>query len=281
MKWTTDDIEFLVNNYNKGTKFCSICLKITEYSVRWKLRKMKIKLVTLPHTDERKKKISDGMKRAHIDGRAKGWSFINKDQFRRSYPETFFINVIENNDLFKNFDIKEKFPYGKYFIDFLVVDLKLVIEIDGSQHYKTDESINHDKIRDNFFINEGFKVYRIKWIDLFNNPKNEIDELISFIIDIENKTIRRYDITDIKKIADVKKCKCGEIIKTTNGRLCKNCCNKNKRKITDRPEINILKKEVEENGYSATGRKYGVSDNCIRKWIFSSHIGVVFETIVP
>ena len=29
----------------------------------------------------------------------------------------------------------------------------------------------------------------------------------------------------------------------------------------------ILKKEVEENGYSATGRKYGVSDKSIKKWI--------------
>lgn len=35
----------------------------------------------------------------------------------------------------------------------------------------------------------------------------------------------------------------------------------------ERPPLEILEKEVLENGYCATGRKYGVSDNCIRKWI--------------
>lgn len=34
-----------------------------------------------------------------------------------------------------------------------------------------------------------------------------------------------------------------------------------------RPDIKILLKDIEEMGYSATGRKYGVSDNAIRKWI--------------
>jgi len=34
-----------------------------------------------------------------------------------------------------------------------------------------------------------------------------------------------------------------------------------------RPNIDILLNEIKEIGYSATGRKYGVSDNAIRKWI--------------
>jgi Zn finger protein HypA/HybF involved in hydrogenase expression len=35
----------------------------------------------------------------------------------------------------------------------------------------------------------------------------------------------------------------------------------------DRPSYEVLKKEVDETNYSAVGRKYGVSDNAIRKWI--------------
>lgn len=35
----------------------------------------------------------------------------------------------------------------------------------------------------------------------------------------------------------------------------------------ERPDIKTLLKEIEELGYSATGRKYGVSDNAIRKWV--------------
>ena len=39
-----------------------------------------------------------------------------------------------------------------------------------------------------------------------------------------------------------------------------------KRKV-ERPKYEILKEEVNNYGYSKTGRKYGVSDNSIRKWI--------------
>jgi transposase-like protein len=39
-----------------------------------------------------------------------------------------------------------------------------------------------------------------------------------------------------------------------------------RRKVV-RPDLLTLKQEVSERGYSATGRKYGVSNNAIRKWI--------------
>ncbi len=35
----------------------------------------------------------------------------------------------------------------------------------------------------------------------------------------------------------------------------------------ERPPYDQLLREIEENGYLATGRKYGVSDNAIRKWV--------------
>lgn len=37
----------------------------------------------------------------------------------------------------------------------------------------------------------------------------------------------------------------------------------------DRPPYKVLKKEVMNLGYSGTGKKYGVSDNSIRKWLIS------------
>jgi hypothetical protein len=39
------------------------------------------------------------------------------------------------------------------------------------------------------------------------------------------------------------------------------------RRKVRRPDCDQLFAEVEENGYLATGRKYGVSDNAIRKWV--------------
>lgn len=40
-----------------------------------------------------------------------------------------------------------------------------------------------------------------------------------------------------------------------------------KRRKVERPSYHELINEIELNGYSATGRKYGVSDNAIRKWL--------------
>ena len=44
-------------------------------------------------------------------------------------------------------------------------------------------------------------------------------------------------------------------------------CNKIKYRKFERPTYDNLTEDVKNIGYCATGRKYGVSDNCIRKWI--------------
>lgn len=68
----------------------------------------------------------------------------------------------------------------------------------------------------------------------------------------------------IKKEKKFNYCECGEIIRN-NSKQCINCYNKQQRKIK-RPSYQQLLKDIEELGYSGTGRKYGVSDNSIRKW---------------
>lgn len=64
---------------------------------------------------------------------------------------------------------------------------------------------------------------------------------------------------------------CGKERQTKNSKYCFNCSVKmngfNKRKIKNRPSYEVLLKEVEKIGYCGTGRKYGVSDNSIRKWL--------------
>jgi Zn finger protein HypA/HybF involved in hydrogenase expression len=44
-------------------------------------------------------------------------------------------------------------------------------------------------------------------------------------------------------------------------------CSQFMQRKAPRPCIEVLLKDVEELGYSGTGRKYGVSDNTIRKWV--------------
>jgi hypothetical protein len=72
-------------------------------------------------------------------------------------------------------------------------------------------------------------------------------------------------------------CKCGGI-KQKKSKSCIKCKHKKikkdnlieamyKRRKVERPPYDQLIKEISELGYSATGRKYGVSDNSIRKWV--------------
>lgn len=48
---------------------------------------------------------------------------------------------------------------GNYIADFYCPSKKLVIEIDGSQHY-TDEGLGYDKVRDEFIESLGIKIIR-------------------------------------------------------------------------------------------------------------------------
>lgn len=59
--------------------------------------------------------------------------------------------------------------------------------------------------------------------------------------------------------------KCGKII-DRGANYCKTCLYIKNRTVK-RPPYDQLLKEIKEMGYSATSRKYGVSDNSIRKWI--------------
>jgi hypothetical protein len=72
--------------------------------------------------------------------------------------------------------------------------------------------------------------------------------------EIINNNTSRYD-----------KCECDKT-KLKTSKKCKDCSFKTRRKI-ERPNIEILLEDVKKLGYCGTGRKYGVSDNCIRKWI--------------
>lgn len=66
---------------------------------------------------------------------------------------------------------------------------------------------------------------------------------------------------------------CGDVI-TSQSKKCQKCSATDRvylsrRKVKTRPPYEQLQQEIKDLGYSATGRKYGVSDNAIRKWVKS------------
>ena len=68
---------------------------------------------------------------------------------------------------YKPFVVKRQYVIDKYIADFYIPCAKLVIELDGKQHY-TDEVVEYDAIRDEFIEKHGIKVIRFS-NDLINN----------------------------------------------------------------------------------------------------------------
>ena len=83
----------------------------------------------------------------------------------------------------------------------------------------------------------------------------------------KNKIKRIYDSKKDKYVSNkkYKKCLCGNII-LIDSQFCTKCNGEQQRKV-QRPSYEILLEELKESNYTLVGRKYGVSDNCIRKWI--------------
>lgn len=69
---------------------------------------------------------------------------------------------------------------GKYIVDFYCATNRLVIEIDGSQHYE-DEGIDKDKERDNFLKNLGYTVLRYSNADVNLRFKNVCEDILRHI----------------------------------------------------------------------------------------------------
>lgn len=84
----------------------------------------------------------------------------------------------------------------------------------------------------------------------------------------ENKKIKKDNLGDYLSDGWLKDKYCSDCnIKIKNSSTkCRECSNISKR-LNERPTTETLLKDISNLGYSATGRKYSVSDNTIRKWV--------------
>ena len=64
-------------------------------------------------------------------------------------------------DFLKELDVpvKRQFVIGTYIVDFCIYSARLVIELDGSQHFET-RGLANDQHRDRFLMERGFTVLR-------------------------------------------------------------------------------------------------------------------------
>ena len=70
---------------------------------------------------------------------------------------------------------RRQFPIWKYICDFISLEKKIIIEIDGSQHI---ESLS-DRKRDEYFISRGYKILRFWNNEIDNNLEGVIEKIQS------------------------------------------------------------------------------------------------------
>ena len=69
---------------------------------------------------------------------------------------------------------------GKYVVDFYCASAKIVIELDGSQHYE-DKGIKKDIIRDEYLKENGITVLRYSNLDVDKNFKGVCEDILKYI----------------------------------------------------------------------------------------------------
>jgi very-short-patch-repair endonuclease len=69
---------------------------------------------------------------------------------------------------FKAWHFRRQMPIGPYYVDFVSVKVKLVVEIDGSQHYE-DDAIAYDARRTVAIEKLGYRVLRFATTDIMHH----------------------------------------------------------------------------------------------------------------
>ena len=81
-------------------------------------------------------------------------------------------------DFLKNYPIqfKRQYPIGYYFADFYCYQAKLVVELDGSQHYEPEE-IEYDRRRTEYLQQQGYTVLRVSNRDVMTKFRSVCEHI--------------------------------------------------------------------------------------------------------
>ena len=99
------------------------------------------------------------LRRAMTDGERRLWRELR--DFRRLY----------------GIHVRRQAPIGPYVVDFAVHEHRLVIEVDGEHHFGT-EGLRRDRVRDDWFATQGYKVVRLNTGELSDSFVGCVEEIL-------------------------------------------------------------------------------------------------------
>lgn len=176
-----------------------------------------------------------------------------------SYPEECFIKFLNEKGYDRKFLIEREHPVFPFFIDFAFIDLKIAVEIDGSQHILDENRKEKDLFKNETLIKNGWKVLRISE-NIVKTDWETLSLKMEEIIGDETKTFGKVGIIKAPKTRQ-------KVSRNENGlSLLQERQHFNQRKIKNRPSKETLLNEIKTKSFCAIGKEYGVTDNTIRKW---------------
>ena len=89
-------------------------------------------------------------------------------------PEVILWYYLKNSGL--GYKFRRQHGIGRYIVDFYCPRLKLVIELDGGQHF-TEEGLAYDKERDAFIRSLGIEIVRIPNSEILYNKAGTLEIL--------------------------------------------------------------------------------------------------------
>jgi very-short-patch-repair endonuclease len=84
----------------------------------------------------------------------------------------------------EGFRFRRQQPIGRYIGDFVCLEKRLILEIDGGQH---DIERDKDQERTNWLVTEGYRVLRFWNIDVLNNLEGVLETIrLNVLADPDN-----------------------------------------------------------------------------------------------
>ena len=73
------------------------------------------------------------------------------------------------------YKFRRQFPLGAYIADFVCLEARLIIEVDGGQHVEQREK---DELRDKWLVSQNFRVLRFWNNDVLRNTDAVVEEIV-------------------------------------------------------------------------------------------------------
>lgn len=91
---------------------------------------------------------------------------------KNSTPQEIMLWSRLKNRGFKNLKFRRQHPLGKYIVDFICLEKKLIVELDGWQHKQEDQK-RYDLKRTMYLRKQKFKIVRF-WNNEVNNDLDSV-----------------------------------------------------------------------------------------------------------